>query len=74
MQMKCEIFSSQNFGQVTDEYFPRYQIISSLIFGPGTHGQTQSDAYEPTVHKHRWAQKSPLSISIGGLKNKNYNM
>ncbi len=22
-----------------------------------SHGQTQSDAYEPTVHAHRWAQK-----------------
>ena len=36
-----------------------------VTFGPVTDGQTdgqtdrqtESDAYEPTVHKHRWAKK-----------------
>ncbi len=37
-------------------------LLSSLNFGPVTDGrtdrQTESDAYEPTVHKHRCAQKT----------------
>ncbi len=37
-----DLFSSLNFGQVTDRQ---------------TDGRTESDAYEPTVHKHRCAQK-----------------
>ncbi len=27
-----------------------------------SHGQTQSDAYEPTVHTHRWAIKNSIII------------
>ncbi len=33
------------------------ELISSLTFGQVTDRQTESDAYEPTVHGHRWAQK-----------------
>ena len=34
-----------NFG-----YFPRYELLSSLIFGKvQTDGRTESDAYEPTM-------------------------
>ncbi len=40
--MRYELFSSLNFGQVTDGQTDR---------------QTQIDAYEPTVHRHRCAQK-----------------
>ncbi len=47
---------------------PRYYSYRDMNyclvnFGPVTDGQTQSDAYEPTVHKHRWAQKpNPLTL------------
>ena len=33
----------------------RYELFSSHFFLH--HIQTESDAYEPTVHMHRWAQK-----------------
>ncbi len=37
----------------------RYELFSSLLsFGLVTDGRTESDAYEPTVHKHRCAQKT----------------
>ncbi len=37
-----------------------------MNFGPVTHIQTESNAYEPTVHTHRWAQKctNPIKIQI----------
>ncbi len=39
--------------------FLRYKLFSSLLsFGPVMDGRTESDANEPTVHKHRCAQKS----------------
>ena len=28
-----------------------------LVILSQTDGQTESDAYEPTVHEHRWAKK-----------------
>ncbi len=34
----------------------RYEFFSSN-FGLATYGQTESNAYKPTVHWHRWAQK-----------------
>ncbi len=37
-------------------YFPRYELFSSVNSGPVTDRQTESDAYEPTVHNHRCAQ------------------
>ena len=39
------------------EFFPSY-------FGLVTYRQTESDAYEPTVHWHRWAQKC-VHIALG---------
>ena len=33
------------------------KLFSSLNFGEVTDGQTESDAYERTVHMHRCAQK-----------------
>ena len=49
-----------------DLHFPRYELISSRLgFGPVTDIQTsrwtESDGYEPTVHKHRCAQKTVCS-------------
>ncbi len=32
-------------------------LLSSLNFGPVTDIHTEYDAYEPTVHTHRWAKK-----------------
>ena len=32
-------------------------FLSRVNFGQVTDIQTESDAYEPTVHTHRWAQK-----------------
>ncbi len=34
-------------------------LFSSLIFGQvqTMHGQTESDAYEPTMQKHMWAEQ-----------------
>ncbi len=44
------------------KWFQSYEFLSSdflssLNFGPVTDIQTESDAYEPTVHMHRCAQK-----------------
>ncbi len=33
-------------------------FLSSLNFGQVTDIHTECNAYEPTVHTHRWAQKS----------------
>ena len=35
-----------------------------LIFGQVTDGQMESDAYEPTLHKHRWAQKRGEGLTL----------
>ncbi len=47
--MSSDFLSSMNFGQVTDRQ---------------TDIQTQYDAYEPTVHTHRWAQKMIRLVTL----------
>ncbi len=37
-------------------------FLSSMNFGQVTDRQTEYDAYEPTVHTHRWAQKMQLDV------------
>ncbi len=39
-------------------YDPKSTGCWDMIFGLVTHRHTESDAYEPTVHTHRWAQKA----------------
>ena len=49
------------------------EIFFSSTFGLGTHIQTESDAYEPTMHWHRWAQQvlwETLYISPGDALSK----
>ena len=48
-----------NFGPVMN-YGP-------VNFGPVTDGQTESDTYEPTVRKHRCAQKLACGLVMGGI-------
>ncbi len=47
-------------------YFLRYELLSSLIFGPVTDGQAdrrmQSDAYEPNMPKCRCAQRGLVHV------------
>ncbi len=43
------------------EFWVRWINLQSDFLS--SHIQTQSDAYEPTVHEHRWAQKSVKSLS-----------
>ncbi len=38
-----------------------------------TGGQTESDAYEPTVHTHRWAQNCDSHINDRGVDNVSRN-
>ncbi len=52
------------------KYFLRYELFSSLNFGPVTDGQTdrwtESDAYEPTVHKAQVCSKMHTPYKGGG--------
>ncbi len=49
----------------------RYELFSSLNFGPvtdgETDGQTESDACEPTMHKHSCAQKAYTNLKCPSL-------
>ncbi len=36
---------------------PSYNTFGDMNFFSSPDGRTESDAYEPTVHMHRWAQK-----------------
>ena len=50
------------FGKATHGHVLRYELLSSLIFGPvrtdrQTDGQTESDAYEPTVQSAQVGSK-----------------
>ena len=49
-------------------YFLEYELFSSLNFGQvTTDGQMESDAYEPTVHMHRCAQKDQHTTILNAL-------
>ena len=48
-----------NFGLVTDRQTDR---------------QTESDAYEPTVHWHRWAKKGSCLVLIGQYLGEDINL
>ncbi len=43
---------------------PSFNTFRDMNFFLVTDGGTESDAYEPTVHKHRWAQKLKLSFPL----------
>ncbi len=59
------------------KYFLRYELLSSNFqmsknFCLITDRQTESDAYEPPVQWHRWAQKIIVSsFEVGGENKKN---
>ncbi len=66
--LSSDFFSSLNFGQVTykQAICQLYDFLSSDFFSSVNFGQvtdrktdiqTDCDAYEPTVHRHRWAKK-----------------
>ena len=53
---------------LTEFHDPKWNNCRDLIFGPVTFGlvsqmarQTENDAYEPTVHTHRWTQSSNMT-------------
>ncbi len=73
MQLDVEVSPPANIWNLSsqDSTSPLWKLIDTfryinffLVKSVQTDGRTESDAYEPTVHKHRWAQ-----ISTGGLKN-----
>ncbi len=45
------------------QYFSLHELNLVLTFYLVTYRQTQSEAYEPTVDKHRWAQKCNLTLA-----------
>ena len=53
---------------LTKFHSPRCNTFRDMNFGKVflVKSQTKSDAYEPTVHKHRWAQKTRCWIHLGG--------
>ncbi len=63
--LSSDFLSSLNFGQVADMHFVLPYMTFCLVtfclvlisVKLRTDIQTEYDAYEPTVHTHRWAQK-----------------
>ena len=50
-------------GSIASNFFMRYELFSSMNFGPVTDGQTDGQkAMQPTVHKHRCAQKCCMQM------------